>query len=265
MDYYFSIIMPAFNARKFIKESIESVIHQTYSHWELIVIDDNSIDDTFSIASDFAKVDSRIKVFHNDTNMGVSHSRNRGIKQAQGNFLAFLDSDDIWYPNKLAVQQQLIQSHPGRPIYFSSYEVINDHSLSTSKSFLAPSEVSYSDLLKSNSIGCLTSIINREIVNEPSFSEIGHEDYQLWLSILRNGASAISTADVLAGYRVHAGGLSYNKVKAAHWRWLIYYKYEKLGFLRSAAFFIIYFYTSLKKQWSKVLPIFIALQLSTFV
>ena len=250
MDYYFSIIMPAFNAHQFIKESIESVINQTYSHWELIIIDDNSSDDTFLIASGFAKIDSRIKLLHNVKNEGVSYSRNTGITAAQGNYLAFLDSDDIWYPNKLESQVQLIQSNPGHPIYFSSYEVINDHSISTSKVFLAPSEVSYKDLLKSNTIGCLTSIINRELVNNPSFAEIGHEDYLLWLSILRNGAMAISTSDVLAGYRVHAGGLSYNKVKAAHWRWLIYYKYEKLGILRSAAFFIIYFYTSLKKQWS---------------
>lgn len=250
MEYYFSIIMPAFNAHQFIKESIESVINQTYSHWELIIIDDNSFDDTFAIASEYAKMDSRIKLVHNVKNEGVSYSRNSGIKAAQGNYLAFLDSDDIWYPNKLASQVQLIQSNPGYPIYFSSYEVINDQSVSISKVFLAPLKVSYNDLLKSNTIGCLTSIINLELVKNPSFAEIGHEDYQLWLSILRNGASAISTADVLAGYRVHAGGLSYNKVKAAHWRWLIYYKYEKLGFLRSAAFFIIYFYTSLKKQWS---------------
>lgn len=241
--------MPAYNAERFIKESIESVINQTYPHWELIIIDDDSCDNTFKIASTYSIDDSRIKILHNLKNEGVSYSRNKGILSAMGDFIAFLDSDDVWYVDKLMLQNKLIISSPDHPIYFSGYQVINSLSKTTSKIFIPPIKISYNDLLRSNYIGCLTAVINRTVVGNIAFSRIGHEDYLLWLTILRNGAMAISSPKVLAGYRVHSEGISHNKVKAAYWRWLIYYKYQKLGFLKSAKFFIIYFQASLKKQW----------------
>ena len=118
-----SVIMPAYNSEVFISESIQSVINQTYPNWELLVIDDASSDSTKKIAEKFSSEDSRIRFFQNSSNSGTHHSRNRGIKAASGDFIAFLDADDLWKPEKLE-KQLIILSKPNIAACFSSYELI---------------------------------------------------------------------------------------------------------------------------------------------
>lgn len=243
-----SVIMPAFNSQKFIHSSIESVLSQTYQNLELIVIDDYSSDFTESIVKSFALKDSRVKYYKNSMNFGVSESRNVGIYNAVGEFISFIDSDDLWFPNKLEKQLLMYSENKEVGVFYSGYEHIDESGNTLGQRVIPPEKVSYNDLLKTNHIGCLTVLINLKKVGKISFQRIGHEDYNLWLNLLKTNVSFYGTSDVLAKYRIHVS-LSSNKLKAAKWRWLIYYKHQKIGLISSVYNFIYYIITSFSKHF----------------
>lgn len=210
----FSIIVPTYNSGKTIQRTIQSVLNQTVEDWELIVIDDNSSDETLNIVNSFS--DSRIKVIRKNNRFGVSDSRNRGIAASQGEFLSFLDSDDTWLPNFLEIAS--INISKGRLWIFSNYHVVNYNNEITESRVVRAGEYNYNDLLTSgNPIGMLTAVISRQIVGDTRFVDGGHEDYKFWIDISRKGISAWNVGEYTAKYLLRADSLSANKVKSFVW------------------------------------------------
>lgn len=240
----FSIIMPNYNGAKYIKESVQSVIFQTYNNWELIIVDDCSTDTSVEEIKEFR--DNRILFVENNVNKGAAVSRNIGIELATGDIIAFLDSDDLWKKNKLQ-DQLMIYKQQNTAIVFSNYEAINSNG-EFIKKITAPTILKYKDLLKSNHIGCLTGSYNVNLLGKHYFIEHGHEDYILWLSILKKGHKAVNTNTCLACRRLLANSLSSNKKKAINWQWKIYRNIENLNFFQSSYYFLFYIYFALKKH-----------------
>jgi len=242
-----SIITPLYNSEKFITETINSVINQTYNKWELLVIDDCSRDHSADIVKEFSERDERIKYFKTDFPSGSpTIPRNLGIKLATGRYIAFLDSDDLWNFEKLMKQLELFSSIDVAIVY-SDYEKISEEGLSTNRFILAPEKVSYNDLLAGNIIACSTCMYDTKKVGKNYFLKQGHEDYAMWLSILKKGFIAKNCNYVSMKYRVRDNSISSNKFKAILWVWNIYRKNEGLNLLKSSYYSIL----TLSKSFSK--------------
>lgn len=234
-----SIIMPAFNASATIADSIRSVQAQSYSEWELLVINDASSDATLSIVGKFSASDPRIRVINEANNKGVSASRNIGLNLKRGAFVAFLDADDLWLPQKLEVQMQAM--FEGAVFSYTAYQRVNWDGEFLSN-YYPPERVDFSRLLLGNPFGMLTVLINASLLDGIEFSNIGHEDYALWLAILKKGIIAKRAGEnrVYAKYRVHKNSISSSKLKAALWQWHLYRKYLRLSILKSTTLMISY-------------------------
>lgn len=242
-----SIITPAYNAEKFIKSAIDSVKSQTYKDWEMLIVNDCSSDRTESIIIEEMKSDSRIKLISLDVNRGVVYARNKAIDVARGRFIAFLDSDDLWLPDKLEIQITTMISNKW-PLTYTNYSLMNEEGELLNKTILTPRKTAYKDLFKGSNMGCLTVVIDRYITGDFKMPNIKHEDYATWLSILEKGHVAFRVDQVLAIYRKTANSLSGNKFKAAKWQWLIYRKYLNLNVLQSIYYFIHYSINGIKKS-----------------
>ncbi|CAM3819084.1 glycosyltransferase family 2 protein [Sphingobacterium prati] len=234
-DNTVSVIMPAYNAEKFIRYSIESVLNQSFEDWELLIIDDHSSDNSYSIAMDYSSKDHRIKVLKTDAPSGSpAEPRNLGISLAKGTFIAFLDSDDIWLPSKLAEQIVLLMQNESTVIVYADYEKIDEEGNSGDRIIRAPSQVEYKELLKGNVIACSTALVDLRKIKELCFEKQGHEDYALWLKALRlTQGQARNTGTIQMLYRVRQGSISSNKWKAVQWVWRIFRKNEGLSFSSS--------------------------------
>lgn len=248
MDKLVSIIMPVHNAAKYLNESISSVLLQTYLNWELLIVDDCSTDDSFSIITHYVVQDSRIRSFKTLFPSGSpTLPRNIGVEHAQGRYIAFLDSDDAWMPDKLERQLKLFENEQVA-IVFSDYEKMSEEGERNNRVVRAPREVDYKHLLLSNVIGCLTAIYDTEKVGKMFFPHHAHEDYILWLSILKKGYVARNTGTVAALYRVRLSSVSSNKIRVFSWQWDIYRSVEKVGFLKSVYYFVHYAYKAYRKS-----------------
>lgn len=240
MNELVSIITPCFNSKQTIQETIKSVLKQSYQNWEMLIIDDCSTDGSNFIIQEYSQKDARIKYLKtNNTSGSPTVPRNLGIKQAHGRFIAFLDSDDIWLPTKLE-EQIPIFDEPHTAIVFSNYEKISYDGKRNGRIITAPIQVTYKQLLKENIIGCLTAIYDTQKVGKLYFSKIGHEDYAMWLSILKKGYIAQNTNSTLALYRINSKSISSNKITALIWTWNIYRKTEHLPLCKSLFYFINY-------------------------
>lgn len=235
-----SIITPLYNAVHTIEETIKSVQAQTFSDWELLLVDDCSTDATVATVKKLIGSDSRIKLICRKWNAGPAVTRNRGIQEAKGRFIAFLDADDLWHQNKLRIQLDFMKKH-GCDLSYTSYQKINQEGEKLGI-IHAPSQVSYTDLLKTNSIGCLTAIYDTTKLGKiymPNISK--RQDFGLWLKIMKQSAKALGIDDILAYYRVGSkDAVSANKVLAAKYQWRIYREIEKLPFFISLYYFIHY-------------------------
>ncbi|MFY3768922.1 UDP-Glc:alpha-D-GlcNAc-diphosphoundecaprenol beta-1,3-glucosyltransferase WfgD [Providencia manganoxydans] len=239
-----SIIMPAYNAEKTIETSISSVLNQTFTDFILYVIDDASTDNTKSIILNFS--DSRIIYLKNECNKGVAISRNKGIELSNSKYIAFLDSDDLWLPEKL--QKQINYLEYGWDVVNSNYYSFKDDEnilLSTRKS---PKIISYSHMLKSNFIGNLTGIYNCEKIGKILQKNNGHEDYIMWLEIVKKSTNSFCIQEPLAKYRLSESSLSGNKFKAMKWQWNIYRNELNFNVLKSSYLFIHYTLNAIKKR-----------------
>lgn len=242
-----SVIMPAYNAEKYISKAIKSVMNQTYHNWELIVIDDGSADSTVDVVSKIAAVEHRVHLYKNQSNMGVSKTRNKGFDLAKGKYIALLDSDDFWHSDKLEKQLALLKEKNADVVY-SSYSLINEQSPDKAKAYIVAQQTSYSDMLCENIIGCSTVLMRSEITKMYCFdSAFFHEDYVLWLTLLKDGYSFAGCKEVLVDYTVVQNSRSHNKIKAAKNRWIIYRKSQKLSIPKSAAAFFSYMLNGIKK------------------
>ncbi len=251
LDIYanmFSIVISCYNSSKYIRLAIESVISQTYQNWELLVVDDCSTDDSAQIINCMAKTDERIKYFKT-----ISHSgspvlpRNVGVEHAKGRYIAFLDSDDMWLPNKLERQSNMFERYNDMAICFAYYEKIGEMGERNNRIVKSPVKVAYENLLKGNVIGGLTAVYDTEKVGKVFFKNHSHEDYILWLDILKQGYVARNTNTVEALYRVRGNSVSSNKLKTLSWQWDIYRNVEKIGLFRSCYYFLNYAYRGIKK------------------
>ena len=242
-----SVIMPAYNAEKYIGEAIASVCAQTYENWELLILDDGSADRTAEIAQAYAQQDARIQVLCNPQNMGVARTRNRGFDLAQGEWIALLDSDDRWRAQKLE-KQLALAVHSGSRLLYTSYALFADAEREM-RVYRVPQSVDYRRLLGENVIGCSTVLLHRSLLERLRFREdVFHEDYALWLAILRGGDSAAGCTEVLADWRISEQSRSFDKRAAAVNRWRIYRDVERLSLPRSACAFFSYALHGVRKH-----------------
>lgn len=220
---FVSIIMPAFNAESYIEESILSVIKQTWQNWELLIIDDCSQDHTIDIIKNYIAIDKRISLLSNTSNLGVAESRNKGVQEAHGEWIAFLDSDDLWAPDKLMHQINLIQCQ-NTFFVFTGSAFIDDAGHKNSYILHVPSRISYKELLKQNLISCSSVLLHRNLLlSHPMKPGSIHEDFVTWLTILRDtGITAYGINQPLLLYRIHANSKSSQKWKAAVMNWNVY-------------------------------------------
>lgn len=243
-----SVVMPMYNSEKYVGKAIESVIGQTYPHWELLVVDDGSTDNSCDVVRAYAVRDPRIKLLINDTPVGMPYApRNYGIMRAQGDFIAFLDSDDIWLREKL--RQQLVVFHRDErtAVVYSDYEKIDENGVRSARLVTAPRKTNYQRMLYGNVIGNLTGIYDVRKVGKNYFTNVHHEDYAFWLSVLKSGYIARSTSTVTALYRVRKLSVSANKLRVMTWQWHIYRRVENIGILRSIYYFCNYAISGLRK------------------
>lgn len=241
-----SIITPSYNSAGFITETINSVLAQTYPHWEMIIVDDVSPDNANQIIEEFCRKDDRIKLIKLDQNGGPARARNRAIQEAKGRYIAFLDSDDVWLPQKLEKQISLM-IEKNLSMTYSSYYTIDEggNSINTR---ITKERITYADMLKSNYIGNLTGIYDQLKLGKHYQETAGHEDYILWLKIIKLLKETEGDLEPLAKYRILSNSISSKKTKVLKWQWSIYRNVEKLNILVSAYNFIWYVYFGLKKR-----------------
>ena len=227
-----SIIMPFFDAKETISDSVDSVLAQTEQDFELILVDDCSRDDGYQIVTDKYAGEGRIKIFRLAVNSGAGVARNFGIEKASGRFVAFLDADDLWYPNKLTVQLSIMLECE-IPFICSAYDVIDNNGVSSG--FRSPpGELSYHDLLHENKIGCLTVVYDTEYFGKRYMPTLRkRQDYALWLSLLRDCENCVCVQQVLAAYRLRPGSVSSNKLEMLKGNYDVFRHEEAMPWFRA--------------------------------
>lgn len=237
---FVSIITACYNAENYISQTIESVISQTYSDWEMLIIDDCSTDNSAKIVNEYCIKDSRIKYLKTPSPSGSpSQPRNIGIEKASGEYIAFLDADDIWLPEKLQKQIEFILNHKYKLVY-SFYEKMDWSGNRCNRIVKTRTKTSYKKLLKSNSIPCLTSIINRSIIGNTRFKQIPQEDFCFWLDILRKGYSAYNLCEITALYREAKSSRSANKLDMFKGYWNVIRNHQSISILPACYCMITY-------------------------
>lgn len=234
-----TIITPSFNSAKFISYTIASIISQTFKDWELLVIDDCSTDNSLEVITEWCKKDSRINLIQLNENSGAAVARNRGIEAADSRFIAFLDSDDKWLPNKLEKQLEFMQRNNYDFTYTAYNKVKPDGTIIGDMG--VPSKLQYSNLLKKCEIGCLTAMYDTARLGKIYMPLIRkRQDLGLWLRILKETKYAYGLNDVLASYTVRDDSISSNKRQAAAYTWKLYRDIEKLPLHKAAYYFSHY-------------------------
>jgi glycosyltransferase involved in cell wall biosynthesis len=229
-----SIITPMYNGARFVSQTIDSVLQQTYGHWEMYVIDDGSADEGPEIVRAYASRDSRIKLL-TQKNAGSAAARNNGIRHASGQYIALLDADDTWNANFLEKQLTLMQEKNALLVY-SSHTRIDEHSKEVLKPFIVPGKVTYKDLLKNCYISCLTGLYDTSAYGKVYLHEDMkslRDDYVYWLEIMKKVQVAYGNKEVLANYRMLDSSASRNKKKVIIPQFKVLYQVEKVGLLKS--------------------------------
>lgn len=219
-----SIVMPVHNCEQYIEDSIKSVERQTYKNWELIVIDDKSDDGTWEILQKCQNENGKIKIFRNEENSGVAGTRNRGIQLSQGEWVAFLDSDDIWRLDKLDEQIRMINRRKDVSLTFTSSGFIDKNGNEIPYIFHVPKTIMREQLLKQNVISCSSVVVKKTLIQKhpfPTEKDI-HEDFVVWLQILEEVVYAWGVDKPLLLYRLSDSSKSANKIKAAKMNWNAY-------------------------------------------
>ena len=247
-----SVITPMYNCEKFISETIESVLNQTYTNWEMIIIDDCSTDKSKQIVKQYIERDKRIRLIALNENSGAAVARNKGIEVSSGRFIAFLDGDDLWESNKLEKQIQFM-TEKNIGFSFTYYEVISETGIDLNKTIRVPNMIDYEGLLGNTIIGCLTVVIDRNIIRDVEMPLIRtRQDFATWLNILKKGYKAYGIDIPLAKYRIVKGSISNNKFKAAMKNWHVYRKIEKLSLSKAIVVFLCYVFNAIKKRRKNV-------------
>ena len=235
-----SIVTPVYNAAAFIRQTMEMVRAQEYTDWELILVDDCSKDNSCEVIEEYIKEkpDARIRLIKKEKNEGAALTRNRGIKEARGRYIAFLDADDVWLPHKLQTQMEFMNKTECGFV-FAAYEFGDEEAVGTGKVVHVPESLTYKKALSrtvifTTSVLLDTKKIPKELIYMPN---VPSEDSATWWQILRAGYVAKGIDEVLAIYRRPAKSLSSNKLKAIQRIWYLYREVEKLSLFASVVAF----------------------------
>ena len=243
-----SVIMPCYNMESYVADSIASVQQQTYPHWELLIVDDASTDKTVEIVKTLAGQDEKIRFVVKPQHSGIADTRNQCIEMAQGRFLAFLDADDIWHPEKIETQlQTMLDKQVG--FTYTTYDWIDEDGHMLNKIINTIGNLDYKKYLRNTIIGCSTVMVDTDIVGKvvvPNFRT--SEDTATWLSILKKGHLAYAIDESLVSYRIRRRSASSNKLKASADLWKVYRKNEKLPFFKALYYFGCYAFNAIKKR-----------------
>lgn len=235
-----SVIMPAYNSARFIMDSIRSVQEQTYTNWEILVINDASVDQTGEKVKQIMANDDRIKLFNNTNNLGAGFCRNKGIKASKGDYIAFLDADDLWKPKKLKTQLKFMEENR-LAVCFSSYERISENGKSRGEIVEALPFLTYQKLEKANYIGNLTGIYHTAGIGKIYGPQIRkRQDWGLWLAAVKKGGTAKSIREPLAVYRVRKNSVSGNKLAMLTYNFKIYHQVLGYDFIKSIGCMLVF-------------------------
>lgn len=228
-----SIITPTFNSSPYLRETYQSLKNQSYPHWEWLVVDDASTDTTVALLHELQESDSRIKLFINTHNQGPAVSRNVGIEIASGTYMTFIDADDIWFSDFIENSIQTIQS-TGYPFVFSSYRRSDEQLNFVYSDFIVPEKVTYTDILKTNSISCLTAFLDIQTLGKKLMPLIHkRQDMGLWLQYLKVIPFAYGIQEPKAIYRIRKNSLSRKKSDLIKYQWQFYREVEHLNVAQS--------------------------------
>ncbi len=242
-----SIIIPCYNSENYIYECLNSVLNQSYTNIEIVLINDYSNDNTSAILYQFANKDKRIILLNNSQNMGVAFCRNLGIETSRGDYLCFLDSDDNWDLYKIQKQLNFMLSND----FSLSYTYYTTFGKNYKKRIInkLPNSVKYQNLLFGNCIPLSSVMLKRDSIGELRFKKIGHEDYLFWLSYLKKVKFGYLLNENLMYYRIHSNSISYNKYKAISFTWKIYRHELKYNLLISFSYFTIHIIRAVIKRY----------------
>ena len=236
-----SIVTPVYNAASFIRQTMEMVKAQTYTDWELILVDDGSKDNSLEVIEAYLKEmpDERIRLIKKGKNEGAALTRNRGIKEAKGRYIAFLDADDVWLRHKLQRQMEFMKEKDAGFV-FSAYEFGDEEAIGTGRIVHVPESLTYKKALSRTVIFTTTVLLDTQKISKDLIymPNVPSEDSATWWQILRNGHVARGLDEVLAIYRRPAKSLSSNKLKAIQRIWYLYRKVEKLSLPASCIAFV---------------------------
>lgn len=247
MNDLISIITPCHNSEATLAETINSVIGQSYPHWELLLVNDGSTDGTERIATEYAARDKRIKYMKTDAPSGSpSKPRNIGLEIAKGKYIAFLDADDLWLPGKLVTQLLFFEKHKCKVVY-SYYEKMDADGTRNGRIVRTRDKCDYSRLLRSNHIPCLTAIFERSILGDTRFRQISQEDFCFWLDLLRKGHVAYNCMEVTALYRIMEHSRSSNKLNMFMGFWNVIRKFQHVSFIKSCFYMMTYTVLGLRR------------------
>ena len=242
-NHLISIVTPTYNCEGSILDTYNSIKNQSYSNWEWVITDDCSNDNTLEIINNLSTQDSRIKINSLTENSGAAVARNMSLQQCKGDYIAFIDSDDLWLPTKLE-QQYSYMLNNNISFSFTSYELIDKDGYKMGKTvdthLIQP--LSYNDMLKKKAtLGCSTVMLRRLDFDNLSMPLLRTgQDYALWLKILKSGFKAYPLVEILTQYRILPNSISRNKVKKACRQWQIYRKVEGINPLKSSYYFVFY-------------------------
>ena len=244
MESKVSVIIPMYNKEKYIEQCLKSVIDQTYSNLEIIIIDDASNDNSLKLVKNIN--DNRIKIIELKENVGAGSARNRGIEISTGDYICFLDADDYWALDKLEKQVKFIEENNYAFIY-GSYDYVKNKRRKKAK---VPQNMNYNQLLKNHAIFTSTVMLNMKYLKKTDIympKLLGGEEYVTWWKILKTGITAYGITDTLSMYRVGEKSLSSNKIKAVKRTWKLF-KYENLSFIKRLYCFTCYGLNAIKRR-----------------
>lgn len=232
LEELISIVVPVYNAERFVRETMDSVLAQSYPHWELLLVEDGSSDGTVSVIERYIeeREETRIRLIRQPANMGAAMARNRGVREAKGRYIAYLDADDLWASKKLEHQLRFMQERD-IAFAFTGYEFADERGVGTGKVVRVPESLTYRQALSNTTIFTTTVMFDRTKFEEEllQMPDIKSEDTALWWKVLRHGYTAYGLDENLASYRRAGKSLSSNKLEALRRIWNLYRRAEGMS------------------------------------
>lgn len=252
MEELVSIITPVYNAEKFVREAMDSVFAQTNPHWELLLVEDGSSDQSVDVITGYMekKKDPRIRLIRQPFNQGAAEARNRGLKEAEGRYIAYLDSDDLWEPEKLERELNFMREKDAA-FAFTGYEFTDENGVGTGKVVRVPETLTFKQALSNTTIFTTTVMfdtekIPKELLKMPIMKS---EDTALWWKVLQQGYTAYGLNENLVKYRRTGRSLSSNKLEAVRRIWNLYRRVAGLGVIKSAWYFCFW---AVRAVWRRI-------------